>query len=30
MTRSAQVCGERVGVEVFAATEGLSIDLDAR
>ena len=29
MTRAAQVCGERLGVEVFAATEGLSLDLDA-
>jgi phosphoribosyl 1,2-cyclic phosphodiesterase len=29
MTRAAQHCGERHGVEVFAATEGLSIDLDA-
>lgn len=28
MTRTAQVCGERYGVEVFAAYEGLSIDLD--
>ena len=27
MTRSARMCGERLGVDVFAATEGLSVDL---
>lgn len=28
MTKAAQVCGEKAGVEVFAAIEGLSVDLD--
>jgi phosphoribosyl 1,2-cyclic phosphodiesterase len=27
MTRAAQICGEQLGVEVFAAHEGMSVDL---
>lgn len=30
MTRAAQVCGDALGVEVFAAVEGLSVDLNSR
>ena len=30
MTRAAQACGEQLGVEVFAAHEGMSIDLGSR
>ena len=28
MTKAAQVCGKKFGVEVFSATEGLSVDLN--
>ena len=28
MTKAAQSCGDKLGVEVFAATEGLSVDLN--
>lgn len=30
MTKAAKVCGDVLGVDVFAATEGLSVDLGAR